>query len=88
MFLNFLQVLGSSIRLPVHPQADLASSLHLLLLPGLWEGCLLEGKGTEGGGRGKLTRLPLLLVNASAHQFSQRYRTKLLIQDELCRKKL
>lgn len=45
--LSCLQVLGSSVRLPLHPPACLISPLHLLLLPGLWEGFLLERAGTK-----------------------------------------
>lgn len=46
--LSCLQVLGSSVRPPLHPSACLISPLHLLLLPGLWEGFLLERAGTKG----------------------------------------
>lgn len=51
MFLNIalscLQVLGSSVRLPLRPSDSLTPPLHLLLLPGLWEGFLLQRTGTE-----------------------------------------
>lgn len=58
------QVLGPSVRLPLHPSDGLAAPLRLLLLPGLWEGCLLEGTGTGGGTsatKGRCCALKLLL---------------------------
>lgn len=46
--LSFLQVLGSSLRLSLHPSSSLFSSVHFLFLPGLWEGLVLERTGNVG----------------------------------------
>lgn len=51
-----VQVLGSSVRPPVHPPTHHAAPLRLLLLPGLWEVPVLERTGTEGGVPGQYLR--------------------------------
>lgn len=46
--MSCVQILGSSVRLPGYPQACLFSPVRFLLLPGFWEGHLLERTGTAG----------------------------------------